>query len=96
MTVSKRKRALELVRGGMSRTKAAVAVGVSKSTITHWLQNEGVTLDMRATPASPGGLCPTCCGLPHRRPLAGLCRCGEAFAAEALERPPVRVGVWEP
>lgn len=44
-------------------------------------------------------LCTTCYGLPHRRPRGGLCRCGEAYAAEVIERPSLELrssaGRWD-
>jgi hypothetical protein len=31
-----------------------------------------------------GRHCPQCCGLPHRRPRVGLCKCGGSFRSEEV------------
>ena len=89
--LAQRARVLDLVAGGMSRAGSARETGVSKSTVTKWLQADGDTTDRRKREgrAQPNTrrFCHVCCGLPHRRPPAGLCECGEAYAPELLAVP---------
>jgi hypothetical protein len=83
-----RARALELVAAGMSRREAARIVGVTGTTVTNWLVQAGAYHRTPRASARPTERhCATCYGLPHRRPPAGLCECGEAYAPELLEVP---------